>query len=101
MNLNRRASDGYSNAIGKWFQRFNRKHVTDDPQKSFHSLRHSFADNLKQKGVQESMISELMGHVNSSITTGRYGKRFQPSLLLKALNMLEYRQEQESAEKVY
>jgi integrase len=90
MNLNRRESDGYSNAIGKWFQRFNRKHITDDLQKSFHSLRHSFADTLKQKGVQESMISELMGHVNSSITTGRYGKRFQPGLLLEALNMLSY-----------
>lgn len=90
MNLNRRASDGYSNAIGKWFQRFNRKHVTADPQKSFHSLRHSFADNLKQKGVQESMISELMGHVNSSITTGRYGKRFQPGILLDSIKLLNY-----------
>jgi len=90
MNLNRRESDGYSNAIGKWFQRFNRKYITEDPQKSFHSLRHSFADTLKQKGVQESMISELMGHVNNSITTGRYGKRFQPALLLEALNMLGY-----------
>lgn len=101
MNLNRRKSDGYSNAIGKWFQRFNRKHVTNDPQKSFHSLRHSFADTLKQKGVQESMISELMGHVNSSITTGRYGKRFQPILLLEAVKILDYMHEPKAVEKVY
>ena len=46
--------------------RLNRKHVADDPLKTFHSLRHSFADTLKQLGVQENLISELMGHANSS-----------------------------------
>ncbi|WP_239031637.1 site-specific integrase [Geomonas diazotrophica] len=90
MNLNRRESDGYSNALGKWFQRFNRKHITDDPLKTFHSLRHTFADTLKQLGCQESLISELMGHANDSITTGRYGKRYQPKVLLEAVSMICY-----------
>ena len=89
MNLTRRDADGYGNAIGKWFQRFNRQYVTDDPQKSFHSLRHLFADRLKQAGVQESLIAELLGHVNPSITTGRYGKRYKPQVLLDALLKVE------------
>lgn len=90
MNLHWRKEDGYGNAFGKWFQRFNRQHVTTDPLKSFHSLRHTFADTLKQQGEQEALISELMGHANGSITTGRYGKRYRPHALLEAVSRLSY-----------
>jgi len=91
-NLNRRDTDGYCHAIGKWFQRLNRNHVTTDPLKTFHSLRHTFADTLKQAGVQEALISELMGHANASITTGRYGKRYRPQGLLEAVSKLSFAQ---------
>jgi integrase len=89
-NLVRRECDGYCPALGNWFGRFNRKHITEDRLKTFHSLRHSFADTLKQIGVQESLISELMGHANDSITTGRYGKRYQPKILMEAITMICY-----------
>ena len=89
-NLFRRDTDGYCPALGNWYGRFNRKHVTDDPLKTFHSLRHSFADTLKQQGEQESLISELMGHTNGSITTGRYGKRYQAKVLLEVVRRLDY-----------
>lgn len=89
-NLKRRDTDGYCHAIGKWFQRFNREHITPDPLKTFHSLRHSFANTLKQQGEQETLISELMGHANASITTGRYGKRYKPGILLETISKLEY-----------
>lgn len=88
--LVRRDSDGYCAALGNWFGRFNRKHVTEDALKSFHSLRHTLADTLKQSGVQENLIAELMGHANDSITTGRYGKRYQPKVLLEALSTMCY-----------
>jgi len=90
MNLQRRDADGYGNALGQWFRRFNRQHITDDPQKTFHSLRHSFADTLKQLQVEGSIISELMGHANASITTGRYGKRYQPKVLLEVVQKVDY-----------
>jgi integrase len=90
MNLSRREADGYGSAYGKVFQRFNRKYITSDPLKTFHSLRHSFSDTLKQKGVNEVMISELLGHSNDSITTGRYGKRFQPQIMLESLCRIDY-----------
>jgi integrase len=90
MNLQWREADGYSNAFGKWFQRFNRQHVTDDPQKVFHSMRHLVTDSLKQAGVQEIVIAEIIGHANDSMTTGRYGKRYQPKVLLEALMQLDY-----------
>ncbi len=76
--------------FGKWYGLFNRKHVTQDPKKCFHSFRHTVADTLKQKGVADGIISEILGHANGSITTGRYGKRYRPGVLLEALNKLGY-----------
>jgi integrase len=89
-NLTFSKINGYSNLFGKWYQRFNRQHVTQDKRKVFHSLRHSFANNLKQEGVSESLIAELMGHKNHSITMGRYGKRYEPLKLLDALKSLRF-----------
>jgi integrase len=90
MNLNRRDADGYGNAFGKWFQRFNRTYITTDKGKVFHSLRHVVADTLKQSGIQEIIISEILGHANDSLTMSRYGKRYQPKVLLEAMQFLDY-----------
>ena len=82
---------GYTNTFGKWYQRFNREYVTEDPKKVFHSMRHLVTDTLKQAGVQDTLISELVGHSTSgSMTMGRYGKRYQPKVLLDALVQLDY-----------
>jgi integrase len=90
MNLTWMDIHGYSNSFGKWYQRFNRRHVTKDPLKVFHSMRHTVADTLKQAGVLEIVISEVVGHTHQSMTTGRYGKRYQPKVLLEALMQLDY-----------
>ncbi|KAA0891647.1 site-specific integrase [Oryzomonas rubra] len=82
--------NGYSNLYGKWFQRFNRKYITQDKRKVFHSFRHSFANKLKQQGVSESLIAELMGHKNHSITMGRYGKKYEIKMLVKTLQKLSF-----------
>ncbi|MBS4069281.1 MAG: site-specific integrase [Sulfurimonas sp.] len=90
MNLQWRQEDGYGNAFGKWFQRFNRQHITSDTLKTFHSFRHSFANTLKQVETQEALISELMGHANGNITTGRYGKRYKAEVLSDAVSKVDY-----------
>lgn len=82
--------NGYSNQFGKWFQRFNRQNISNDKRKVFHSFRHSFANKLKQEDISESIIAELMGHKNQSITMGRYGKKYEPQKLLNALLKLDY-----------
>ena len=82
--------DGYGQDLSRWFGRFSDEHVVNDRKKVFHSFRHNFTDALKQKGVQEVTIAELVGHENPSITTGRYGKRLQPGPLLEALQKLDY-----------
>jgi integrase len=77
--------------FGNWWSiHFNRKYVTTDPLKTFHSFRHTVANHLKQKDVQESQIAELLGHTQDSITMSRYGKRYQPKVLLDALMKLDY-----------
>lgn len=90
MDLRWRPSDGFSNALGKWFQVFNRKYITTDKKKVFHSMRHTVANTLKQAGIQEVMISEIMGHATDSMSMSRYGKSYQPKVLLEAMMKLDY-----------
>jgi integrase len=92
MNLTWMDIHGYSNGFGKWYQRFNRVHVTRDPKRVFHSFRHLVTDMMKQAGVQDTLIAEIVGHSHGShtMTMGRYGKRYQPKVLLEALKRLDY-----------
>lgn len=82
--------DGYSHLFSKWYQRHNRQFITEDKKKCFHSFRHLVTDTLKQSGVAEGIIAEIIGHANESITMSRYGKRFRPQVLLDALVKLDY-----------
>jgi len=86
--------DGYSRKVGRWFNAaYLRKKVgIKDPEKSFHSFRHTVIDGLKQKGVGESYISEYVGHSSGeSETFGRYGKQYQPKVLMdEVVKRIEY-----------
>lgn len=62
--------DGYGDAFGKWFQRFNRGNITGNSKKVFHSLRHNFTDCLKQREVDGSVISALVGHAEELLLWG-------------------------------
>ena len=81
---------GYAHDFQKFFSRFNHHYVTSDPKKVFHSFRHNFIDNLKQHGLQESMIAEIVGHSVRAMTFSRYGKEFNPGILLENMNRLDY-----------
>lgn len=48
------------------------------------------ANCLKQKGAQESLVAEIMGHSLSGMSFGRYGKAFNPEILLDNLKLLDY-----------
>lgn len=81
----------YGHYTGKWFQTFNRKHVTADPKKVFHSLRHGFIDYLANNTeAKEHQIAWLVGHTNrKSQTTGRYTKQPTPAQLLPIMEMFD------------
>ena len=86
----KKTSKGYGASFERFFSRFNRKYISQDKKKVFHSLRHNFTNNLKQKGVEESIIAEMVGHAISSMTFGRYGKPFEPEVLLEAMMKLDH-----------
>lgn len=52
-----------------------------DVQKDFHSVRHIFADHLKQKGVAEFLVGGVLGRQSEGITFVRYGKDFRPEVV--------------------
>ena len=76
--------------FGNLYNTWNREHITSDPKKVFHSFRHLVADTMKQAGIAEIVIAEILGHANDSITTGRYGKKLNPVRLLEGLNCLQF-----------
>lgn len=64
--------------------------VRDDNRLTLYSLRHAVVTQLKHKGVSEDLIAELVGHTNSSMTTGRYGKRYPVEKLKTVVEMLHW-----------
>lgn len=89
MNLSSR-EDNYGKKFSSFFQRLNRKYVTDNPRKVFHSFRHGFANALKQNAVRSEVISELLGHAHGSITLDRYGKPLGVKMLFDAVKTIKF-----------
>ena len=85
-----RVNDRYGHSFGQWFGRFkNRNGITGN--KTFHSFRHTIITTLLEKDVPDNQIAQLVGHISSGQTTGRYGKRFKPKLLFeKTIEQLNY-----------
>jgi len=58
-----------------------------DDKIHFHTLRHSFASNLAQRGVNIYIIQKLLGH--SNITTTQIYSHLQNENLVKAIKVLD------------
>ena len=89
-NLNLTKANGYGGAMGKWFGRYSKEHVSQDPKKVFHSFRKSVANTLKQNSVDGKKIEEILGHTDNSMSTGYYADRYEPKVLYEALMKLDY-----------
>ena len=74
----------YNKNVGRFFnQRYLVKLGIKTQKKTFHSLRHTVSDHLKQKGVEPHFINELLGHSQGNIDLDRYGKGYNPDLIYK------------------
>ncbi|HDS1802201.1 TPA: site-specific integrase [Pseudomonas putida] len=76
-------------AASKWFGRYKAKLGITDPRKTFHSFRHTFIDDLRDAGVQDSLIKRMVGHEDSSVTFGIYGSRTPIKAMAEALMHIE------------
>jgi integrase len=74
--LKKTALRRYSNSLCKWFSGYKRRKGFVDRRYCFHSLRHTFINEMKQREVPEPIIRQLVGHQETSMTMGRYGKSY-------------------------
>jgi integrase len=77
---------------GRWFNRqYLRKELgITNPKLVLYSMRHTVTTKLLHSGVSESLISQLVGHTNNSMTSGRYGKSYPLKHLSEALKSLSW-----------
>ena len=84
---------GYRGRITKnwsrWWGRYQNKHVTDMPEKVFHSFRHNFTDALRAAEVQRQHVKALLGHSGRD-TTDEYGLGFPISVLAREIAKIQY-----------
>ncbi|WP_458374241.1 site-specific integrase [Pseudomonas laurylsulfatiphila] len=72
-------------APSKWFSRYRIKMGITDPKKTFHSFRHTMIDDLRDAGIQDSLIKRIAGHEDSAVTFGVYGSRIPIKAMVDAL----------------
>ncbi|WP_456020865.1 site-specific integrase [Pseudomonas protegens] len=75
-------------APSKWFSRYRTKMGINDPKKTFHSFRHTMIDDLRDAGVQDSLIKRIAGHEDSAVTFSVYGSRTPIKAMAEALGHL-------------
>nr|WP_162245073.1 site-specific integrase [Rhodanobacter sp. Root480] len=80
---------GNMDLLSKQLNRWLRSAGVIDRRKSVQSFRGTFATRLKDLGVAEYHIAEVVGHENDNITSGRYGKRTNLAALHNVVTKLQ------------
>ncbi|MNH31685.1 Phage integrase family protein [compost metagenome] len=75
-------------APSKWFGRYKIKLGITDPRKTYHSFRHTLIDDLRDTGVQDSLIKRIAGHEDGAVTFSIYGSRTPLKAMLEALTTI-------------
>ncbi|MBF7141428.1 MULTISPECIES: site-specific integrase [Pseudomonas] len=70
----------------KWFLKYRHKLGITSDKKTFHSFRHTFIDDLRDSGVQDSLIKRLVGHEDGAVTFKHYGSRSPIRAMLNAIS---------------
>lgn len=76
-------------APSKWFGRYKTKKGITDPRKTFHSFRHTLIDDLRDAGVQDSLIKRIAGHEDGAVTFSIYGSRSPLKAMAEALGHIK------------
>ena len=76
---------------GKQFAAIIEATLETPEKKSFHSLRHMFADFYKQRGMQNDFFHAIYGHDSHKLATKQYGSDFPPEILYgQIIEKLDY-----------
>jgi len=85
--------EGYGTNVSRWFARYKKRCgiLAQGGKKDFHSFRSTVANHFKQIGIEFTIIHEVLGHANQSISLSRYADPYYPGVLLeKAVSKLDY-----------
>ena len=63
--------------------------VKPDTRRTFHSFRHTLIDNLRDAGVQDSLIKRIVGHEDGSVTFSVYGSRSPLKAMIEAMSQVK------------
>ncbi len=82
-----------SQRFTNWWSEYSRT-IVPDPQKSFHSFRHTVTERLRNAGVEEALNDALTGHATSGqgakYGRRRNGARYSMAVLTSAIEKLSY-----------
>lgn len=78
----------FSTNASKWFKR-RRDKLGLCQGKDGHSFRHTFINELKQKGVSKEAIECIVGHAHNSQSFDTYSEQYEPKLLLDLINLID------------
>ncbi len=87
-----KGSNGYGDAVGKYFGRLIRSLGITDPSLVLHSTRHTVVTRLHAAGVAQNLVEIIVGHASNTVHGGTYVHRdnIPLKLLAEALEKLEY-----------
>lgn len=97
--LNNNIRGDYSHYVSRWFNEnvpsrntvsYKTKCGIIGERKVFHSLRKSFTNCLKQAGVQMTIIDELNGHGEISMSSDIYANPYNMKILKDAIEKVDY-----------
>ena len=78
---------------GKQFKSVVTATLGESSGKTFHSLRHTFSDFFKQRGLQNDYFRQVFGHELPMLAANQYGAKFPPELLYKEVIVkLDYKE---------
>jgi integrase len=78
----------YSHNASKWFCR-RREKLGLGKGYDGHSFRHTFINELKQKGVSRELVECIVGHLHQSESFDTYSEHYSPAVLAPVVNMID------------
>lgn len=84
--------NGYGRNLGRWFNEnlLDKQLGLTSSGLVFHSIRHTVAQELRNKGVQTSVTQAIIGHASNEVVNKVYAPELDRKLMLDALSKLDY-----------
>lgn len=84
--------DGYGRNIGRWFNMslLRQQLKITSPTLVFHSIRHTVAQQLRNKKVFESTLKDILGHSQIGVTLETYANNLDKNVMQEAIEKLAY-----------